>query len=196
MKLVTKEVVDINPVELLKEKYPYFDWNSMNLDNLYLDFGVEYFSTSSKETLIWNLEFVKHIFKHRLKTRKPIIHNWCQFSGLGGANSHELTQKSEFKNLIYTQMYMNEKEIFYTFGKRSVFDFSPYDIMTGNTDKIRPCIKYFLQTLNSARRTDTKYSARIEYRISFEELRSNCEIYYNMLESEQNRVYVFPGFRV
>jgi hypothetical protein len=88
---------------------------------------------------------------------------------------------------------MNEKEIFYTFGKRSVFDFSPYDIMVNNSSKIKPCLTNFLKTLNAAKSRDTNYSARIEYRIPFSELRTDYERYYNLLDHEQSRMYILPN---
>jgi hypothetical protein len=193
MKLLTKQVVENSPADLLRRKYTILDWDNMQLENLFIDFGVEYFSSGTKETLIWNMEFVKHIFQHRLKTRKPNLHHWCQFANSGGANSHQLTQNSDFDNLLYVQMYMNEKEIFYTFGKRSVFDFSPYDIMVNNSSKIKPCLTYFLKTLNAAKSRDTNYSARIEYRIPFSELRTDYERYYNLLDHEQSRMYILPN---
>ena len=191
IKLITKTADEFHALELLEESFGFINWREIPQDSLFVDLGVEYHSVTAGTTCVWSGTFAKSFLRNTVKTYKPEFHPYLQMITIGGASSCHMKRNCAIPGLVYVQLYMNDKEVFYNFRKKGIFDFTPQHLINGN-NAFKLSLENFQNILEQTKLPSASYSARVEYRLPIQDLIENRTYIVELTDQSSERMYLIP----
>jgi hypothetical protein len=182
---------NVEVLDQIIDRYTMFDWQKMDLNNFYVDLGLELAPPDSSMTLVWDQRYCQDLLHRQLGMYKPNSHPYCLFNDIGGAAGAYTRQTSEFGQLLFVQMYMNDKELFYSFRENYFDSFTPQMILE-DPKRVQAKIIELQKSLLRDSSTGSSFGVRIEFRAPFRYLRQNGHQLINLVTTQKNRVFCIP----